>query len=179
MKKIYLLAFGLISIAGLAMVGLGLMLSLQMSSGPMEAKITSPAAPVEAAPLAAAELNTRDAMLSSGDELASIEMSDQTFASELAAAHRDDLMGDDAPLAMDAGIPPASPAPSAALSAPAAPSSWFRSHRFVWHRIRWGETLSGIAEHFDTSVWRLVSLNGIRCANRIIAGRWILVPADN
>jgi len=176
MKKFYLFGFGLFVLAGLAMIGLGMMYSVQ--SAPTEANVISPPAPAAVAgdTLAVADLSTRDAMFTADDAVLPVDSSSASFSSELAAIHRDDMMGDDMAMALDAAVPPAAPAPSAALS----PDNWFHHRhevRFVWHRVRRGETLSGIAERFDTSVWRLARLNGIRCVHRIIAGRWILVPA--
>lgn len=170
MKKCYLFGFGLIALLGVALIGLSMLYALQ--TAPVTAELVAPAPAVSGGgdTLAFADLNNRDAMTIFDGELAAINTSDQAISSEVAAVHRDDLMGDD-DLAMDAAVPPASPAPSAA----SAPSSWFHARHLVWHRVRWGETLSGIAARFDTSVWRLARLNGIRCVNHIVAGRWLLV----
>jgi hypothetical protein len=128
--------------------------------------------------VAAIELNTRDAITFSDEELATVDVSDPAWISDLAAFHRDDLMlSDESPLAMELVLPPAVPAPSA----PAAALDWRRHHddsEFFWHRIRWGETLSGIAARFGTTVWRLKWLNHIHNVNRIIAGHWLLIPDD-
>lgn len=45
----------------------------------------------------------------------------------------------------------------------------------VWHTIKNGETLSEIAERFDTTVTELVKLNGIKNPNLIYAGHKIRV----
>lgn len=193
MKKLHVLFSTLIVVAGMMMIGMAFLLSRPATSTLVEAKVVAPSAPVVIEPVVAAaiqvdtvavpaiaaiDLNTRDAIISSEDELASVEMNDVTFESALASVRRDDLMGgDETPLAMELVLPPAAPAPAAPQSVGAAPSEWFHVHHFVWHRIRWGETLSGIAVHTHTTVRRLQVLNGIRCANFIIAGRWILVPA--
>ena len=193
MKKLHVLFSTLIAVAGMTMVGVAFLLSLSATGTLAEAKVVAPTAPVVIEPVVAAamqadpiavpgiaaiDLNTRDAIISSEDELASVEMNNLTFESALASIRRDDLMADDeTPLAMELVLPPAAPAPAAPQSVGAAPSEWFHVHHFVWHRIRWGETLSGIAQHTHTTVRRLQVLNGIRCPNFIIAGRWILVPA--
>lgn len=45
----------------------------------------------------------------------------------------------------------------------------------AWHTIKTGETLSEIAERFDTTVTELVKLNGIKTPNLIYAGNKIRV----
>ena len=94
---------------------------------------------------------------------------------------RDDwMLSEDTTLAMDAGVPPAVPAPSELQNTVASPWEWHRSEsRFFVHIVRWGETLSGIAERFDTSVWRLRRLNGICHPNHILAGRRLLIPRED
>lgn len=49
--------------------------------------------------------------------------------------------------------------------------------RFVEHRIGNGETLSRIADMYDTSVAAITDLNGIRDQHRIRAGHTLLIPA--
>jgi len=41
----------------------------------------------------------------------------------------------------------------------------------VFHRVRWGETLWGIAQMFGTTPWAIASLNGIFNLNVIFAGQ--------
>lgn len=47
----------------------------------------------------------------------------------------------------------------------------------IWHYVRWGETLSGIAWRYSTTVWAIASANGIANINRIYAGQWLRIPA--
>lgn len=49
--------------------------------------------------------------------------------------------------------------------------------RVVEHRIRTGESLSRIADMYDTSVAAITDLNGIRNRHRIRAGHTLLIPA--
>lgn len=44
------------------------------------------------------------------------------------------------------------------------------------YEVRQGDTLSGLASRFRTTVRELVALNGVRNANRIYAGRTLLLP---
>ncbi len=48
--------------------------------------------------------------------------------------------------------------------------------KFVYHRIRRGETLSVIARRYKTSVWRIKRANNLRRSNYIIAGRLLKIP---
>lgn len=48
----------------------------------------------------------------------------------------------------------------------------------VLHRIRPGESLSGIASIYNTSVQQLMSLNGLRNAHRIRAGQELILPGN-
>jgi len=48
--------------------------------------------------------------------------------------------------------------------------------KFVYHRIRRGETLSVIAKRYKTSVWRIKRANNLRRSNYIIAGRLLKIP---
>lgn len=49
---------------------------------------------------------------------------------------------------------------------------------YVYHRVRPGDTLSGIARRYRTSIRRIKSCNRIR-NNRIIAGKVLKVPSRN
>ena len=44
------------------------------------------------------------------------------------------------------------------------------------HVVRWGETLSGIAVRYHTTVWTIARMNGIWNIHRIYAGQRLLVP---
>jgi membrane-bound lytic murein transglycosylase D len=46
------------------------------------------------------------------------------------------------------------------------------------YRVRSGETISEIAMRFDSSIYLIKLLNGIRNPNRVHAGRVILIPAE-
>lgn len=58
--------------------------------------------------------------------------------------------------------------------AQAAPST----HGTFVHIVRWGETLSGIAWHYGTSVQAIAHLNGIANPNRIYAGQRLYIPVS-
>ncbi len=45
-----------------------------------------------------------------------------------------------------------------------------------WYKVKWGDTLSGIARKFDTSVRELQELNHLKNPNCIFAGQWLKVP---
>jgi hypothetical protein len=45
-----------------------------------------------------------------------------------------------------------------------------------WHRIRHGDTLSGIAARYQISMNMLITANGIRNPNRIYSGRTLCIP---
>lgn len=44
-----------------------------------------------------------------------------------------------------------------------------------WHKVKRGETLSGIAWRYHTTVRRLVNINNIKNPNRIRTGQWLCV----
>lgn len=46
-------------------------------------------------------------------------------------------------------------------------------------KIKWGDTLSGLARKFGTSVGALAKANGISDPNRIFAGRTLRIPGDS
>ena len=46
----------------------------------------------------------------------------------------------------------------------------------MWYSVRHGDTLSGIAWRYGTSVWAIVQANGIANPNRIYAGQRIFIP---
>jgi putative chitinase len=46
----------------------------------------------------------------------------------------------------------------------------------VYHRVRWGETLSGIAVRYCTTVWAIQNANGIWNPNLIYAGQVLYIP---
>jgi membrane-bound lytic murein transglycosylase D len=48
--------------------------------------------------------------------------------------------------------------------------------QFVTHRVRRGETLSGIAAHYGTSVSAITRANGLRSANRLRVGQRLRIP---
>jgi len=52
------------------------------------------------------------------------------------------------------------------------------SEKITWqrHKIQRGETLSGIARHYGTSVSAIKEANSLRSSNRIIAGDHLLIP---
>ena len=56
------------------------------------------------------------------------------------------------------------------------PVSFPPARKFVYHRIRRGETLSVIARRYKTSVWRIKRANNLRRSNYIIAGRLLKIP---
>lgn len=47
----------------------------------------------------------------------------------------------------------------------------------VYHRVRWGETLSGIAWRYCTTVWAIQHANGIWNPNLIYAGQVLYIPS--
>jgi LysM repeat protein len=172
MRKIHLLVFVLIGMFGLALIGFGLTLGSTSGDGNVVAMNSSVATAG-----AAIDLNTRDSWIFQDAELAAANASDTFLAAETGVSRDDLMLSDDAPLAMDLGVPPAVPPPSALESTAASPAEWRHpSSRFFVHIVRWGETLSGIADRFDTSVWRLARLNGICHPNHIVVGRRLLIP---
>jgi len=65
-----------------------------------------------------------------------------------------------------------------ALLASVAPGSWQNEQLpDLFHTIRRGDTLSEIAETYDTRVSTLVALNGLSSRNRIRAGQQLRLPA--
>lgn len=46
----------------------------------------------------------------------------------------------------------------------------------TYHVVRWGETLTGIAWMYGTSVWAIASANGIWNPNYIRAGQTLVIP---
>lgn len=46
----------------------------------------------------------------------------------------------------------------------------------IWHCVRYGETLSGIAARYGTTVSAITTANGIANPNRIYAGRCLVIP---
>lgn len=54
-------------------------------------------------------------------------------------------------------------------------NAWYEAKKEVWHIIQKYETLSEIAENYDTTVSELVRLNGIKTPNLIYAGHKIRV----
>jgi membrane-bound lytic murein transglycosylase D len=48
--------------------------------------------------------------------------------------------------------------------------------QFITHRVRSGETLSGIAGHYGTSVSAIMRANGLRSANRLRVGQRLRIP---
>jgi LysM repeat protein len=47
---------------------------------------------------------------------------------------------------------------------------------YSWHMIRPGDTLSGIAQTYHTSIDMLLKLNGIRINSLLLPGRRLKVP---
>lgn len=47
---------------------------------------------------------------------------------------------------------------------------------YVYHRVRRGETLSGIAEKYRTSVRRIMRANNLRSSHMIVAGKKLKIP---
>ncbi|MCK4272503.1 LysM peptidoglycan-binding domain-containing protein [bacterium] len=54
------------------------------------------------------------------------------------------------------------------------------SEKVTWerHRIRRGETLSGIAYRYGTSVSAIKEANSLRSSHRIVAGKYLLIPSS-
>ena len=52
------------------------------------------------------------------------------------------------------------------------------SKYWITHRITSGQTLSGIAAHFNTSIERLRSINKFTSSDYVKEGRYLLVPVD-
>jgi len=50
------------------------------------------------------------------------------------------------------------------------------SPRPTWYRVRPGDTLSGIAWRFGTTIWAIANANGIWNVNLIYAGQWLWIP---
>lgn len=45
-----------------------------------------------------------------------------------------------------------------------------------WHTVRWGDTLSGIAWRYGTSVWAIVQANNLANPNWIYTGQKLYIP---
>ena len=58
-------------------------------------------------------------------------------------------------------------------------SSYSAPPMFVYHRVRKGDTLSGIAKHYGTSVGAISRCNNIGRSHRIIAGKVLKIPKRN
>jgi putative chitinase len=67
-------------------------------------------------------------------------------------------------------------APAGAL---AAPNEGQKGGCVQWHYVRCGQTLSGIARMYGTSVDYLMSINGIRNPNKIYAGTSLCVATGH
>jgi LysM repeat protein len=46
----------------------------------------------------------------------------------------------------------------------------------AYHRVTWGQTLSGVAAWYGVSTWRLAQANSIYNLNRIYAGQRLCIP---
>jgi len=46
----------------------------------------------------------------------------------------------------------------------------------AWYKVRWGDTLNGIARNNHTTIWTLAQVNGIRNVNLIIVGQELCLP---
>jgi membrane-bound lytic murein transglycosylase D len=58
-------------------------------------------------------------------------------------------------------------------------STYAPAPRYVYHRVRRGDTLSGIAKRYKSSVRAISRCNNIRRAHRIIAGKVLKIPSRN
>ncbi len=47
---------------------------------------------------------------------------------------------------------------------------------YIWHRVRYGETLSTIAERHHTSIRKIMRANGLRRSHYIVAGKKLKIP---
>jgi hypothetical protein len=65
--------------------------------------------------------------------------------------------------------------PLAALASPAAASATPSGSQCVYHWVKPGETLSGIAARYGVNMWTLAQRNGISNPNRIYAGQRLLI----
>jgi putative chitinase len=45
-----------------------------------------------------------------------------------------------------------------------------------WYRVRWGDTLSGLAWRFGRSTWAIANANGLSNPNWIYAGQRLYIP---
>jgi putative chitinase len=45
-----------------------------------------------------------------------------------------------------------------------------------WYRVRWGDTLSGLAWRFGRSTWAIANANGLSNPNCIYAGQRLYIP---
>ena len=66
-------------------------------------------------------------------------------------------------------------APLAALAPAAEAGSVASGQQCVYHTVRVGETLSGIASRYGVNMWTLAQRNGIANPNRIYAGQTLLI----
>ena len=182
MKKIALLAFALTCLLGVAMVGIGFLLT---SFAETSNTYAMNAGGVQAVAAVGSS--------SPATSLTAADFSDMNYATELAWSKLDvSADGGDATVAMGVALPmgaivqpePEAPAPL--------PSDWMRhidthhvralhvfkvhQSRFFVHIVRRHETLSGIALRFGTTVRTLARLNGICHVNLIQTGRRLLIP---
>ena len=82
-----------------------------------------------------------------------------------------------APASSPSPPPTAVVAPSNDSEAPTTPSAPAETSTTSSYRIQRGDTLSGIAARFNTSVEALMALNNIANANWIYAGQLLQIPA--
>ena len=57
-----------------------------------------------------------------------------------------------------------------------ASGGWRPTPKPTWYRVQPGDTLTGIAWRYGTTIWAIANLNGIPNVNRIYAGRWLRIP---
>jgi hypothetical protein len=66
-------------------------------------------------------------------------------------------------------------APLAALAPAAEAGSAYHGQQCVYHTVRPGQTLSGIASYYGVNMWTIAQRNGITNPNRIYAGQTLLI----
>jgi hypothetical protein len=66
-------------------------------------------------------------------------------------------------------------APLAALAPAAEAGSAYHGQKCVYHTVRPGQTLSGIASYYGVNMWTIAQRNGIANPNRIYAGQTLLI----
>ena len=66
-------------------------------------------------------------------------------------------------------------APLAALAPAAEAGSAYSGQQCVYHTVRVGQTLSGIASYYGVNMWTIAQRNGIANPNRIYAGQTLLI----